>query len=202
MARRPRAKHTKYTQATLTKVDAKDGSVAVMIKNRKGKEVAKTFEVAEGAKCFDSTGKVAKLDAFKPGDDIVITRKSGKITEMRMHAEATITKMDAKEGTVTVKMMDKEGKEVEKTFQLTEDVEYIDTTGQVASLDVFQSGDQVLFIESEGKIKELKKDTKHNAASDKKVRPQVISARCSLTIQVIRHGAILFARCRGSLFAQ
>lgn len=51
---------------------------------------------------------------------------------MRMHAEVTITKVDAKEGTVTVKMMDKEGKEVEKTFQLMEDVEYIDTTGRLA----------------------------------------------------------------------
>ena len=162
-------KHTKHTQATITKVDAKDGSVTVMMKNRKGKEVAKTFEVAEGAKCFDSTGKVAKLDAFKPGDDIVITRKAGKITEMRMHAEATITKVDAKDGTITVKMMDKDGKEVEKTFQLTEDAEYIDTTGRVASLDVFQSGDQVLFIEREGKIKELKKDTKHNKTGDKHV---------------------------------
>jgi hypothetical protein len=162
-------KHTKHTQATITKVDAEKNSVTVMMRSRQGGEVEKTFQVADGAECFDSTGKVAKLDAFKAGDDIVITRKSGKITEMRMHAEATITKVDAKEGTVTVKMMDKEGKDVEKTFQLTEDVEYIDTTGRVASLDVFQSGDQVLFIENEGKIKELKKDTKHTKTADKHV---------------------------------
>jgi hypothetical protein len=168
-AKTKNAKHTKNTQATITKVDAEKNTVTVMMRGQKGKKVEKTFQVAEGAECFDSTGKVAKLDAFKPGDDIVITRKSGKITEMRMHAEATITKVDAKEGTVTVKMMDKEGKEVEKTFQLTEDVEYIDTTGRVASLDVFQSGDQVLFIEREGKIKELKKDTKHNKTGDKHV---------------------------------
>ena len=170
MTQRPRATNsTKHTQATITKVDAEKNTVTVMMKGRKGEEVEKTFQVAEGAECFDSTGKVAKLDAFKPGDDIVITRKAGKITEMRMHAEATITKVDAKEGTVTVKMMDKEGKEVEKTFQLMEDVEYIDTTGRVASLDVFQSGDQVLFIESEGKIKELKKDTKHTKTGDKHI---------------------------------
>jgi hypothetical protein len=158
-----------HTQATITKVDAEKGSVTVMIKDRQGKEVEKTFQVAEGAEYFDSTGKVAKLDTFQPGDDIVITRKAGKITELRKHAQATITKVDAKEGTVTVKMMDKTGKEVDKTFQLTEDVEYIDTTGRVASFDVFQSGDEVLFIESEGKIKELKKDTKHNKTGDKHV---------------------------------
>jgi hypothetical protein len=162
-------KNTKHTQATITTVDAEKNTVTVTIKGRKGKEVAKTFQVPKGAKYFDSTGKVAKLDAFKPGDDIVITQKGGKITEMRIHAEATITKVDAKEGTVTVKMMDKEGKEVEKTFKLMEDVEYIDTRGRVASLDVFQSGDQVLLIESEGKIKELKKNTKHNKTGDKHV---------------------------------
>ena len=121
---------------------------------------------------------------------------------MRMHAEATITKVDAKDGTVTVKMMDKEGKEVEKTFQLTEDVEYIDTTGRVATLDVFQSGDQVLFIESEGKIKELKKDTKHNKTGGQARQREVIPARCSLTFQVIRHGAILARATTGIALRQ
>ena len=66
-------------------------------------------------------------------------------------------------------MMGKEGKEVEKTFQLTEDVEYVDSTGKVATLDVFQSGDDVLYIENEGKIKELKKNTKQDKTGAKHV---------------------------------
>ena len=56
-------------------------------------------------------------------------------------------------------MKDRAGKEIEKTFYLTEDAEYIDSTGKVATIDIFQSGDEVLIVESEGKIKELKKDT-------------------------------------------
>ena len=70
--------------------------------------------------------------------------------------EAKITKVDAKKGTVTVKMEDK-GKEVEKTFKLAEDIEYMDSTGKVATVEIFISGDQVLIVEAEGKITKMKK---------------------------------------------
>jgi hypothetical protein len=73
--------------------------------------------------------------------------------------KATITKVDAKNGTITVRMKDKEGKDVTKTFRLTEDVVYLDSNGQVARIDVFQSGDDVLVLEREGKLKELRKDS-------------------------------------------
>jgi putative membrane protein len=69
--------------------------------------------------------------------------------------KATITKVDAKNHTVTVRMKDKEGKEVEKTFTLTEDIRYLDSTGKVAAIDVFRSGDNVLVVEEEGRLKEL-----------------------------------------------
>ena len=84
------------------------------------------------------------------------------------HAHATITGVDAKNGTVTVKMKDKNGKDVEKTFTLAEDVEYVDSTGRVATLEVFQSGDEVLIVEGEGQIKALKQDTKQKKTGDKK----------------------------------
>lgn len=120
---------------------------------------------------FDSDGKAAQIDSFQPGDHVVITEKDGKIKELKKGkeaAQAKITKVDAKKGTVTVMMKDKKGKEVEKTFQLTDDAEYADSTGRVATIDVFQSGDEVLIIESEGKIQELKKDAKGKAAANDK----------------------------------
>jgi uncharacterized protein YigE (DUF2233 family) len=73
--------------------------------------------------------------------------------------KATITKVDTKNHTVTVKMKDKEGKEVEKTFKLTEDIRYLDSTGKVAAIDVFRSGDDVLVVEEEGHLKEMHKAT-------------------------------------------
>ncbi len=71
--------------------------------------------------------------------------------------KATITKVDAKNHTVTVKMKDKDGKDVEKTFKLTEDIRYLDSTGKVAAVDIFRSGDDVLVVEEQGQLKEMHK---------------------------------------------
>lgn len=81
--------------------------------------------------------------------------------------EATITKVDAKNHSVTVKMKDKDGKEVEKTFKLAETVQYLDSTGRVAALDIFKSGDMVLVVEAEGQLKEMHKK-KEGGTTEKK----------------------------------
>jgi hypothetical protein len=86
--------------------------------------------------------------------------------------EATITKINPKEHSVTVKMKDKDGKETEKTFKLTETVRYFDSTGKVVAVDVFKSGDYVLVLEADGQVKEIhktdKKDEKKEEKKDKK----------------------------------
>jgi hypothetical protein len=69
--------------------------------------------------------------------------------------QATITKVDKNKGTVTVKMKNKEGKDVERTFKLAEDIRYLDSTGKVAAVDIFRSGDEVLVVEAEGRLREL-----------------------------------------------
>lgn len=74
--------------------------------------------------------------------------------------EATITKVDPKAHTLTVKMKGKDGKETERTFKLTEEVRYADSTGKVVAVDVFKSGDYVLVVEADGKLKELRQATK------------------------------------------
>ena len=82
--------------------------------------------------------------------------------------KATITKVDHKNHTVTVRMKDKNGKEVTKDFKLAEDIRMLDEKGNVAAIDVFQSGNDVLVIEREGKLVEMKK---HNA-NDKNPKDQ------------------------------
>jgi hypothetical protein len=76
--------------------------------------------------------------------------------------KATITKVDPQKGTVTLQMKDKDGKEVKRTFHLTEDAEYLDSTGKVVTLDVFRSGDEVLVVEGEGHLKQIKQTPKHH----------------------------------------
>jgi uncharacterized protein (TIGR03067 family) len=80
--------------------------------------------------------------------------------------KATITKVDAKAGTVTVKMKDKDGKDVERTFKLTEDIRYFDSTGKAVRIDVFESGNDVLVLEREGQLKQLRQNNAANAGTE------------------------------------
>ena len=121
-------------------MDAQKDSVTVKMTDKTGKEQEKTFQLLKDVALRDSEGKTAKLSDFEAGDDIVLSQKDGKVTEIKENDEATITKVDPKAGTVTLKMKDKDGKDVGKVFHLEEDAEYLDSTGRVARLDIFRSG--------------------------------------------------------------
>ena len=75
----------------------------------------------------------------------------------KTYAAGTITKVDARKGEITVKFRDAKGKEAEKTFRLSKEVRLLDETGRVAAVDVFESGHDVLVLESEGRLKELRR---------------------------------------------
>jgi hypothetical protein len=82
--------------------------------------------------------------------------------------KAQIVKVDPRAKTVTVKMKDEKGKEVQRTFRLAEDIRYLDSTGRAAAVDVFQSGNYVLIVEREGRITEMRKhDRKDGEKSGK-----------------------------------
>jgi hypothetical protein len=162
------------THATITKVDAKKGTITVTMQDRDGKEVDKTFEVAKEAEYFDSHGKAAKLDTFKAEDHVRITEKDGKIAELKectKQTQATITKVDTEKGEITVTMKDSDGKKTEKVFSLIEEAEYVDSTGEVDTVDIFRSGDEVLIIESDGQLSELKQDPKQKKSGEKTQTP-------------------------------
>jgi len=91
-----------------------------------------------------------------------VVADDAKVKTDKNAKEAKITKVDAKKGTVTVKLQI-EGKEVEKTFKLAENIEYMDSTGKVATVDIFTSGDMVLVVEHDGMITKMKKKDKVDA---------------------------------------
>jgi hypothetical protein len=72
------------------------------------------------------------------------------------HTRATITKIDAKKGEITVKYKGDKGKEELKTFKLTRDVKIFDETGRIVAIDVFESGDAALILAAQGRLKELR----------------------------------------------
>ena len=83
-------------------------------------------------------------------------KKDKSTTDNKKAKQATISKVDSKNGTITVRMKNDLGKQVEKTFKLTEDIRMLDSTGRAVAIDVFQSGNDVLVIEAEGKLKEIR----------------------------------------------
>lgn len=152
-------KDKKGKEAKITKIDAKKGTATV--KEKSGtKAIDKTYKLAEDIEYMDSTGKVSTLDIFTSGDHVIFIESEGRITKMKKNEkEARITKIDAKAGTVTV-MMNSDGKDVEKTFKLAENIEFMDSKGDVAAADIFTSGDMVLYVEADGCVCKLKKEDK------------------------------------------
>ncbi len=74
--------------------------------------------------------------------------------EQKAAEEALLSRWDAANGVADVKMT-VDGKE--KTLQLAEDIEYVDSAGNVASEEVFASGDTVLIVETKGVITKMTK---------------------------------------------
>jgi hypothetical protein len=98
-----------------------------------------------------------------PADD----KNAKDATKNDKKHEATITKVDAKNGTITVRMKDKNGKDEERTFKLTEDLRMWDNEGHAATIDVFRSGHEVVVVEREGKLVEMKRHDKNKSSTDK-----------------------------------
>lgn len=83
-------------------------------------------------------------------------RKTEKIAAPAL--SATIARIDAAKGEITLKYTDSQGKPQEKVFRLTRDARILDETGRVIKLDLFQSGDEALVIESAGTLRELRRN--------------------------------------------
>ncbi|HEY2415163.1 MAG TPA: hypothetical protein VGI40_23165 [Pirellulaceae bacterium] len=163
--------------AKITAIDQSKDTLTVKTCDKSGKEQQKTLQLSKDVAFRDISGNSAKKGDLKVGDDVVVHEKDGKVTEIKENDEATITKVDSKAGTVTLKMKDKNGKETEKTFTLVEDAEYIDSNGRVAALNLFRNGDQVLVIEGEGKITSIKKSDNQSGEGATANKPKSSSTK-------------------------
>ncbi|OWK39794.1 hypothetical protein FRUB_05684 [Fimbriiglobus ruber] len=149
----------KAKEAKIAKVDAKTRAATVKMKSE-GKDVEHTFKLADDIEYMDNTGKVATIDIFTAGDMVFLVESEGQITKMKKNdKDAKITKIDAKKGTATVQMKHA-GKDVEHTFKLADDIEYMDSTGKVATAEIFTAGDEVVLVECDGQITKMKKHDK------------------------------------------
>jgi len=70
----------------------------------------------------------------------------------------TITKIDIKNGEVTVKVADDKGGEPkERTLKIGSDVKLFDETGRGVKLDFFESGHNAVVVETGGALRELRR---------------------------------------------
>jgi Ca2+-binding EF-hand superfamily protein len=90
--------------------------------------------------------------------------KAGKDKDASKPSAVRIVKVDAKNGTITVRMKDHQGKEVKKTFHLTQDVRMVDETGGVVTIDIFEDDDDALIVEREGRLVELRRPARAHRA--------------------------------------
>jgi hypothetical protein len=112
--------------------------------------------------------------------------------------QPTITNVDARAETITVKMTGDDGRDVGRVFQFIEGVEYVDSTRRFACLDVLRCDHDVLVIEMEGQIMELKRATPASSRRRSASRPKVQSAvaaggdrhgQSTISVEDIRHCA-------------
>jgi hypothetical protein len=85
----------------------------------------------------------------------------------------TLVGVDVNKGTVTVKIGGKEGREIEKTFQLGDRFQATDEAGKAISIRVFRPGDVVRFKERDGKLRELRRERRARRLDRKEERKRL-----------------------------
>jgi hypothetical protein len=85
----------------------------------------------------------------------------------------SIVGVDVNKGTVTVKIGDREGKEIERTFRLGDRFQATDEAGKAISLRVFRPGDTVRFTERDGKLRELRRERRARRLERKEERKRL-----------------------------
>jgi hypothetical protein len=88
-------------------------------------------------------------------------------------AKGTIVSVDVNRGAVTVKVGDKAGREVEKTFRLGDRFQATDEAGKAVSIRIFRPGDIVRFTERDGKLRELRRERRAKRLERKEERKRL-----------------------------
>lgn len=80
----------------------------------------------------------------------------------RAGVNGVVVKVDAAHHAVTVRLKDAEGKEVEKTFRLSDNADVTDESGKAVGLDALEAGAAVTLVEKAGRLIELRRARKED----------------------------------------
>jgi len=154
------ADNNKGRRGEISNVDSQAGTLTVKMRDRDGKEIEKTFKLARETRFLDADGKPTEVSVFHSGDQIVLLAQKGDLNELRQAGrpvQAEILDVNPTAGTVRVRMKDENGKDVERTFQLTGEIRYMDSLGRAVDSKIFRAGDQVAMIVNKGQLQEISK---------------------------------------------
>jgi Ca2+-binding EF-hand superfamily protein len=68
---------------TIVKVDGKKGEITLKYPGAKGQEQEKKFQLTEGVRFLDETGRPVHLDFFEAGNDVFVVESEGTLKEIR-----------------------------------------------------------------------------------------------------------------------
>src|SRR5271170_3014465 len=71
--------------------------------------------------------------------------------------QATVTNVDLQTHMLTVKMKDRDGKDVQRTFNFEPNSRFTDENGKTAQWNSLKAGDQVSLTEKQGQLQQLTK---------------------------------------------
>jgi uncharacterized protein YigE (DUF2233 family) len=77
------AKNERVTKATIIKVDAAKNTVTVRMKDKNGKEVERTIELAGSVKAFNEKGEARRVDIFREGGNLYVVEREERVYELR-----------------------------------------------------------------------------------------------------------------------
>ena len=107
-------------------------------------------------------------------------RADDKDTRDNKHQRGEISNVDSGAGTLTVKLRDEDGKEIEKTFKLARATKFYSADGKATELNLFRSGDQVVLLARKGEVSELREAGKPVRAEILDVDPSAGTVRVKM----------------------
>lgn len=162
--------------ATVIAVDPQGNTITLRILGQDGKPVERTFALSGDTPVYAGAARVTRTNKIRVGGVILAVERHGKLAELRLPDEpappaagrAIVADVDPEKKTITLRMADASGRQVERTFRLTGDLDLYDEAGKVAQLGLFKLGRVVLATERGSELMELRLP---GAPADKPARP-------------------------------
>lgn len=75
---------SKYSLATIQKIDPAASTISVNVKGKNGGSAEKSFKLGKDTEYFDANGHTGMVGAFKSGDEVVFFESNGQLEALKI----------------------------------------------------------------------------------------------------------------------